>query len=192
MQLNSRSGEVGAAVRGQPDQAANSRNESTESAYFCGSSQDQAPGVAARRPQFSTFDSFDPRIPELLVSTLTFREVGALTDYLIALREIRQRVTTERAAWPVIGSLAIEAWEPAAGGDVCFDIGSGPEPLPSMAPPAFVRVAIRGEVTQVQAAKLLREIIGRIEGAEEWEEMMSDARASAMPRRDGDDPGAPF
>ena len=46
MQRISRPGEIGAAVRGQPERTANSRNESLESAYFVGNSQDPQIGGA--------------------------------------------------------------------------------------------------------------------------------------------------
>lgn len=39
MQRTSQPGEIGTAVRGQPERAANSRNESIKSAYFVGNSQ---------------------------------------------------------------------------------------------------------------------------------------------------------
>lgn len=47
MQRNSRSGKVGAAARGQPDQTANSRNENLKSAYYLSSPQDPQKVVEA-------------------------------------------------------------------------------------------------------------------------------------------------
>lgn len=53
MQRTSRPGEIGAAVRAQPERTANSRNESLESAYFVGNSQDRRLVVLSdRRPDY--------------------------------------------------------------------------------------------------------------------------------------------
>ncbi len=56
MQRNSRSGKVGAAVRGQPEPTANIRNENLKSAYCLGSSQEPANTRKGRGKARATMD----------------------------------------------------------------------------------------------------------------------------------------
>ena len=155
--------------------SAESTHDDQQSAYVLGGEQGETRG---------------PRTPEQIAAACTSGELRALTDHLIALREVQRRVAAERATWPIVGSIAIDAWHDRDG-QTCGEMQASAEPLPTAGQSLVARVVVRRGTQKQQAVRLLRDVAQWIERDDYWDGHMRNAEALETAHRD-DDQDFPF